>query len=255
MADGGATEVLANLTIPMIGLIALVLSLVRFWLLNPLSLKTPSKGVQGFAELCESMLVAVVLVFMLIRPFFFQAFFIPSSSMENTLLGHNAGQDGYTDTVKDHIFVNKLVFRYSNPQHKDIIVFRAPKEADAESPMRGLPQQENILIKRVIGVPGDTILVKDVEGVKNGERDVHKVVIRNKQQLEEPYIREAMESYVGGQFGVEQPIKLGADEYFVMGDNRNHSNDSRFWGVVKRDRIMGRASMIFMPINRFGWIR
>jgi signal peptidase I len=253
-AEGGATEVLANLSVSMIGLIALVLTLLRFALLHPVT-KNPKSPARGFAEVAESLLIALVLVFLLIRPFFLQAFFIPSESMETTLLGHTAEPGKYTDTVNDHIFVNKLIFRYSNPQFKDIIVFRAPKEADAESLRRELPPQENILIKRVIGVPGDTILVKDVVAAKEGERQIQKAVFRNGSRLEEPYIKEPMESSGGGRYGVEQAIKLNEDEYFVMGDNRNNSNDSRFWGIVKRNRVIGKASLIFMPFNRMGLIR
>ncbi len=257
VSEGGATELLANLSIPMIGFIALILSIVRLGLLNPLSKKRPAGMARGIAEVCESLLVALVLVFLLIRPFLIQAFFIPSESMETTLLGHTAGQGGHTDTVNDHIFVNKMVFRYSDPQFKDIIVFRAPKEADGESLMRGLPQVENVLIKRVIGVPGDTLEVKDEEVTKEGQKEMQKVVVRNGVKLVEPYIKEAMESpgSSGAHFAVDQPLKLGSDEYFVMGDNRNNSNDSRFWGVVKRNRIMGKASFVFMPFNRMGKIR
>ena len=254
--EGGATELLANLSIPMIGIIALVLSIVRFGLLNPMSPKRPNGMARGIAEVCESLLVALVLVFLLIRPFFIQAFFIPSASMENTLLGHTASE-GYKETVNDHIFVNKMLFRISDPQFRDIIVFRAPKEADRDSFMRGLPQVENVLIKRVIGVPGDTIEVKDVEETKDGQKELHKAVFRNGQKLEEPYIKEPMD--VSGNsdahFAIEQPLKLGSDEYFVMGDNRNNSNDSRYWGTVKRNRIMGKASFIFMPFNRMGKIK
>lgn len=257
VSEGGATELLANLSIPMIGFIALILSLVRFGLLNPFSAKRATGMARGIAEVCESLLVALVLVFLLIRPFFIQAFFIPSASMESTLLGHTAGQDGHTDTVNDHIFVNKMIFRLSDPQFRDIIVFRAPKEADRESLMKGLPQVENVLIKRVIGVPGDTIEVKDVEVTKDGVKETQKAVFRNGQRLDEPYIKEPMESAtsVDAHFAIEQPLKLGADEYFVMGDNRNNSNDSRYWGVVKRNRIMGKASFIFMPFNRMGKIK
>ncbi len=256
IAEAPPTEFLANLSVGMIGFIALVLSLVRFALLNPTSNRPPANLARGIAEFCESILVALVLVFLLIRPFLLQAFFIPSQSMENTLLGHSAGVDGYTDTVNDHIFVNKLVFRYSAPQHKDIIVFRAPKDADGESRQRGLPQVENVLIKRVIGVPGDTIQVKEVEVKEGGEKKTIKAVFRNGERLIEPYTKEPMDGYPGAPpFAGITPLKLAPDQYFVMGDNRNNSNDSRFWGVVTRDRVIGKASFIFMPFNRMGLIR
>src|SRR5205823_9466268 len=126
------------------------------------------------------------------------------------------------DTVHDHIFVNKLVYRYSDPKFGDIIVFKAPKSADAESAFKGLPQQENVLIKRLIGLPGDTIEVK--EGA----------VYRDGQKLNEPYIKEAMSPVPlpGAKYGVDGAIHLNSHQLFVMGDNRNDSNDSRYWGPL-----------------------
>ncbi len=246
------TEVLANLSIGTIGLIVLILSVMRFGLLKPTAPSKLNGMMRGAAEVCESILVAFALVFMLIRPFLFQAYYIPSPSMETTLLGHNAGENGYTDSASDHIFANKLIYRYSDPEYKDIVVFRAPKEADKESISLGKPPKENNLIKRVIGKPGDTIQVKDVETVINGEHTLQAKVFRNGKALDEPYIREPMTAFQHTDFATEAPLKLGANEYFMMGDNRNMSSDSRYWGVVTRDRIIAKASIIFMPFQRFG---
>ena len=256
--EAPATEMLANLSIGTIGLIVLILSVLRFGLLKPAAAK--SNGVmRGMAEICESILVAFALVFMLIRPFVFQAYYIPSPSMETTLLGHNAGErngkgdDGkYEDSASDHIFANKLVYRYSDPHYGDIAVFRAPKDADQESKMMGLPQKENNLIKRVIGLPGDTIEVKNVEVVQKGERIITAAEFRNGKRLNEPYLRDPMAPFEHTDFATDAPLKLGEREYFMMGDNRNMSSDSRYWGIVTRDRIIGKAALIFMPFNRFG---
>lgn len=244
--DTGATEFLANLSVGTIAAIALALTILRLVLLRPTAPALPGRPpeipayARSIAEILESLIIAGVLVFLIIRPFFVQAFYIPSESMEPTLLGHTEGSNGHNDTVHDHIFVNKLIFRYSDPQFRDIIVFRAPKEADAESLSLGRPQQENVLIKRLIGLPGDTI------EVKNG------AVYRNGQKLDEPYIKEKMDDPQPPKacYGVEKPLKLGPDELFVMGDNRNDSNDSRFWGPLKRDRVIGKANLIFWPVNR-----
>src|ERR1051325_5204807 len=130
--DQAVTEVLANLSIGYIVMAAFVLTLIRMVLV-------PSKSpfAKSVAELVESLIIAGVLVFMIIRPFFLQAFFIPSESMEPTLMGHMEGVSStgtnYPDSVHDHIFVNKLVYRYSDPKPRDIIVFRAPKQADMET--------------------------------------------------------------------------------------------------------------------------
>src|SRR5258706_6345410 len=124
----GATEWLANLSIGYVVLAAFFLTVVRL-------MRVPNRApfARSVAELVESLIIAGVLVFMIIRPFFLQAFFIPSESMEPTLMGHVQGHSStnqdYSDTVHDHIFVNKLVYRYSDPHPRDIIVFRAPKEA------------------------------------------------------------------------------------------------------------------------------
>ena len=162
------------------------------------------------------------------------------------MMPETARTTAHEDTVHDHIFVNKLVYRYSNPQHSDIVVFRAPKEADMESKMNGRPQIENVLIKRCIGIPGDTIEVKDG------------AVYRNGQKLPDTYIKEPMDVDQPQQaiFGVDKPgeephpLVLGPTQYFMMGDNRNDSNDSRYWGPLERDRVIGKANLVFFPINR-----
>jgi signal peptidase I len=235
MQSQGASELIANLSIGYIVLAALALTLIRLFLV-------PSRkpALRSFAELTESLILAGILVFLVIRPFLLQAFFIPTESMESTLMGHDKGlsstSDVYADTVHDHIFVNKLLYRVRDPQRGEIIVFRAPKEADAE----GGHKNENILIKRLIGTPGDTVEIRD-----------GKVWLNGKPQ-DEPYIRDPMEKIQRSdvKFGGDEPYKLKPNEYFVMGDNRNHSWDSRFWGPVTRDRIMGKAAFIFWPVGR-----
>ena len=237
----GAGEILANLSIGYILLAAFVLTAIRLVLV-------PSRApvARSVAELAESLILAGVLVFLVIRPFLLQAFFIPTESMEPTLEGHDVGFNPrtaatYPDTVHDHIFVNKLIYRLRNPARGEISVFKAPKEADAE----GGHQHENILIKRVIGIPSDRILIQDGK------------VRRNGQWLNEPYIREPMQTIQSpdAQYGVGEELTLKPGQYFVMGDNRNYSNDSRFWGVVTRDRIIGKATFIFWPLSRIRLIR
>lgn len=235
----GATEWLANLSTGTIVLAAIALTIVRFALV-PLK----HAVARSVAELCESLTLAGVLVFLVIRPFLMQAFFIPSPSMEPTLMGHSADGENYRDSIHDHLFVNKLSYRIGRPEHGDIIVFRAPKDADWEHNR----SFENVLIKRLIGLPGDTIEVKPDDG---GQLRVW----RNARPLTEGYIAEPMVRVDGHVASEGSPRVLGPNEYFVMGDNRNKSNDSRFWGIVTRDRIIGKASFIFWPVNRLGLIR
>ncbi len=254
----GAGEILANLSVGHIVLAALVLTVFRLLLI-------PQRAsfARSAAELIESLLVAGVLVFLVIRPFLLQAFYIPSESMEPTLMGHEAGYNLQTDesppsSIHDKLFVNKLGYHLGEPRRGDIVVFRAPKEADIMAETEHRTPVENVLIKRLIGVPNDTIEVKtDDKGVmrvfRNGTALDEPVCIPT--AANEPCIKEPLQNPQpdAARFGIREPfkpLKLGADELFVMGDNRNHSNDSRFWGVLKRDRVIGKAIFIFWPLGR-----
>jgi signal peptidase I len=174
-----------------------------------------------------------------------QVFIIPSEAMEPTLMGHDAGLNpatgqAHTDTIHDRILVNKLIYGSRLPARGDIIVFRAPARADRADTQNNRPAQEMILVKRVIGVPGDTIEVK--EGA----------VYRNGQKLDEPYIKEPMMKFETGlsEYGVGQPLTIAPGQLYVLGDNRNDSNDSRYWGTLDRDRVIGKATAIIWPPER-----
>lgn len=248
-AGGGVTDMLAGLSIGSVVLGALLLTLIRI----PLTM-SKHPFARSIADFVESIVAAGIFVFLLIRPFLAQAFYIPTPSMEPTLLGHQEGMlsmDGiYTDTVHDHFFANKLIYRLRDPQHGDIVVFNAPKAADRE----GGFQHERALIKRVIGTPGDTIYIHDGEVYRNGKALNEPVCGPGAptpciaQKVSNPQPGEAI-------YGVTEPLKLGKDQYFMMGDNRNNSSDSRYWGIVTRNRIVGRADLLFWPLSRAGRIR
>ncbi len=237
----GITEYLANLSVATIVMVAAALTILRL-ILAPIR----NGAARFFAELAESLVIASVLVFMIIRPFFVQAFYIPTESMEPTLCGHDRGMSRtgvvYSDTCHDHIFVNKLVYRLGDPHRGDIIVFRAEKKADVEG------RAENVLIKRLVGVPGDTLEVK-----RDSSNEL-KLYVNGKPQ-KEPYILEAMEDRLPATYATTGPLTLGRGQYFVMGDNRNNSNDSRYWGTVPRNRVIGKAIAVFWPLNRIRLIR
>ena len=168
------------------------------------------------AEISESALIAIALVFLIIRPFVIQAFYIPTGSMRPTLL------------EQDHILVNKFIYRFHEPRRGDIIVFKSP-------PGASLDGREADFIKRLMGVPGDTIEVKDGAVYRNGER------------LNEPYILQTPDYEM-------PPVKVPPARLFVMGDNRRNSNDSHEWGTLDRKRVIGEAMFRFWPFSRFGLV-
>ncbi len=120
----------------------------------------------------------------------------------------------------EYVLVNKLAYLFSGPARGDVIVFHYPLN----------PQED--FIKRVIGLPGDTVKVTPTQIIINGVA------------LKEPYISEALNA-------TPHEFKLGADEYFVMGDNRPFSSDSRTWGPVPKDYIIGKATVVFWPLSEW----
>lgn len=172
---------------------------------------------KSMAEVVESAMIAIALVFLLIRPFVVQAFFIPSPSMSPTLM------EG------DHILVNKLIYRFREPKAGEIIVFRAPPEASNDG-------VEKDFIKRLVAVPGDVIEVRDGQ------------LYRNDVPASEPYLAEKMGYSL-------KPTRIAEGRLYVLGDNRNDSRDSHWWGQLERKRVIGKAMFRFWPPRRFGSIR
>ncbi|MCX8021643.1 MAG: signal peptidase I [Syntrophorhabdaceae bacterium] len=178
-------------------------------------------------EYVESFIIAA-LIALFVRSFFVQAFKIPSSSMEPTLL------------VGDHLLVNRLsyvvkvpfvdsiIFTIDTPKKDDVIVFRYPQDPDKD------------FIKRVIATEGDTIEIKD------------KVIYVNGKKIEDRWGYYSDYSIIPGDvqprdnFG---PYKVPKDSYFVMGDNRDRSLDSRYWGVVKKEHLVGKAFILYFSWN------
>jgi len=171
-------------------------------------------------EYVEALAVALVLA-LFIRTFVVQAFKIPSESMVNTLLvGDHLLVSKFAYGIKLP-FVDKPVIDTGNPDRGDVIVFEYPKNRELD------------YIKRIIGLPGDVIELKN------------NVVYRNGQALDEPYKRLDAGPLGGGTKASYGPITVPADQYFVMGDNRDHSEDSRYWGFVPREFIRGKAWVIY----------
>ena len=182
-----------------------------------------TKKKSGLRENIEAILVAIVLA-LFIRTFIIQAFKIPSGSMKQTL------------QIGDHILVNKFIYGIKmpflmttivpikNPERGDIVVFKFPEDPDKD------------FIKRVIGIAGDV-----VEG-----RDKH--VYINHKRLNHDYGIHTDSNIVSG--GVQPrdnfgPVVVPENSLFVMGDNRDHSYDSRFWGFVDLQALRGKALIVY----------
>ena len=180
-------------------------------------------------EYFESIVIAVILA-LFIRTFVVQAFKIPTGSMEETLL------------IGDHLLVNKFVFGPTETglerallpigtiKRRDVLVFKYPEEPDRD------------FIKRVIGLPGETVELRDKKVYVNGTA------------LDEPYVHflEApsapSELHEVTSFDVRKnygPVTVPADHYFMMGDNRDNSQDSRYWGFLPRENIKGKSLVIY----------
>ncbi|SKB14419.1 putative signal peptidase I-1 [Planktothrix sp. PCC 11201] len=153
---------------------------------------------------------------LLIRTFVAEPRFIPSDSMFPTL------------EINDRLVIEKVSYYLDSPQFGDIIVFAPPPQLQEIG-----YAADQAFIKRIIGQPGQTI------EVKNG-----RVYIDNQPQFER-YIAEEPHYQL-------PPVKVPENSYFVMGDNRNDSNDSHVWGFLPKENIIGRAVFRFWPIERFG---
>lgn len=126
---------------------------------------------------------------------------------------------------QERIFVNKFIYRVKPIQRGDVIVFWYPMDTHRS------------FIKRVIGLPGETVQIRD-----------GKVYVND---------RELRENYVPRQFEALEstpPVPVTPEHYYVLGDHRNSSNDSRFWGLVPRENIYGKAVLRYWPPEKFGWI-
>ncbi|MBP8645772.1 MAG: signal peptidase I [Syntrophobacteraceae bacterium] len=204
----------------------------RKYTLSILSEKEAEKSISrsNLREYAEAIIIAILLA-LIIRAFIVQAFKIPSGSMKPTLL------------IGDHILVNKFVYgikvpfwnkellHFSDPKRQDIIVFRYPVDPSKD------------FIKRVIGLPGDTVCIRD------------KIVFVNDQRLQEPYAvfndSKIMPAGLSPRDNMG-PIIVPPNSLFVMGDNRDESYDSRFWKFVDVKELKGKAFIIYWSWNRDG---
>jgi signal peptidase I len=155
----------------------------------------------------------------LVRGFAFQTFYIPSESMVPRL------------ETDDRVLVNKITYDIRDPQRGDVVVFRTPPGAQ----IKGMDD----LVKRIVGLPGETIQGRDGHIYINGKR------------LAEPYLDASVQSKTFG------PVHVPANSYFMLGDNRQFSNDSTVWGPANRNLFVGPVFVTIWPLDRIdvpGWV-
>jgi signal peptidase I len=172
---------------------------------------------------------AVLIVFAL-KAWIVNPYRIPSSSMEPTL--HCARPaPGCEARFSDRVLANRFIYRFRNPKRGEIIVFKTPPEAQARCGAGGT------FVKRLIGLPGDVVSERDGYVYINGRR------------LDEPYLKPDRRDH-------EPPRswpRIPADHYFFMGDNRAQSCDSRVWGSVPRENLIGEVFFVYWPPTRLGF--
>ena len=175
-------------------------------------------------------IVGAVAIVLLVKAYVINPYRIPSSSMEPTL--HCAQPaSGCEARFSDRVLANRFIYHLRDPQRGEIVVFETPESAQIKCGAGGT------FVKRLIGMPGETIEVR----LERGEG----YVLVNGRKLDEPYIDPIRRS--GEEFG---PVKVPESSYFMMGDNRSQSCDSREWGSVPRGNLIGKVFATYWPPNR-----
>lgn len=192
-------------------------------------------------------IVIALLINVLVKGFLIRTYTVDSSSMQQTLM------------VKDRVITEVISYYFTEPEHGDVVVFVYPETDVAtgkqqlrmNSPLYirevfssllalSLPEDREVeYVKRVIGVPGDEVDIRDNQVFVNGEA------------VDEPYVDETIFTNTSGAI-LEFPYKVPENQYFVLGDNRENSFDSRYWGTVPRENIIGKAVLVFYPLDHFG---
>lgn len=176
--------------------------------------KNKKKEKPFWVEVIEIVVIAAVLAITL-RTFVVESFWVPSGSMLPTI------------QLNDRVWVTKFSYKIGEPERGDVVVFHPPSAAHAD-------EKEKYYIKRLIGLPGETVEFKDNHLYINGEL------------IEEDYLENDVYTE---DFG---PFTVGEDSYFFCGDNRTGSYDSRAWGDVERKDLVGHAQCIYWPFSRIG---
>ena len=169
--------------------------------------------------------LVAVLVAVLLRAFVVQTFYIPSGSMEPTL------------QIGDRILVNKLSYHLHGVDRGDIVVFSRPSAENCGGP------EVNDLVKRVIGLPGDVLSLSSNHDVDVDGKRLNEAWLPSSEQ------GNTFPGPAGNRFNLARPYRVPANDYFVMGDNRTDSCDSRYWGPITKSLIVGKVDIRVWPIS------
>lgn len=190
--------------------------------------KQPPSTLRSIVE-WTVVLGGALVVALVIRTFLFATFWIPSASMEPTLMGHPGRND--------RVIVNKLSYRVHDVNRGDIVVFSKPT---TEAPIEENGSEVKDLIKRVVGLENETISFRDGRVLVDGK------------VLPEPYLEDDAETAPCGEAPEDLTIEIPDNSVLVMGDNRKNSKDGRCFGPIKESSIVGRAFVRIWPITEFG---
>lgn len=177
---------------------------------------TVEKKEHPLAEIVRFSIVAILIVIP-IRMFIAQPFIVSGASMDNTF--HSG----------EYLIVDQVSYHFQDPSRGDVVIFRYPRDPS------------KFFIKRIIGLPGDTITIENATVTITNEAHPDGFV------LDEPYIKSMAPA-------PKLTETLGEREYFVMGDNRDQSSDSRAWGVLQEERIVGRALIRLFPPDELDYL-
>jgi signal peptidase I len=178
-------------------------------------------------------IVGAVAIVLAIKAWVINPYRIPSSSMEATL--HCARPaPGCESRFSDRVLANRFIYHFRDPERGDVVVFETPKAAKAKCGAGGT------FVKRIIGLPGETVQIR----LRRGKA----FVFIDGSRLEEPYIESDRRD-----IGPEEKWKVPAGSYFVLGDNRSQSCDSRVWGSVPEENLIGKVFMTYWPPQRISF--
>ena len=175
-------------------------------------------------------IVGAIAIVLAIKAWVVNPYRIPSSSMEPTL--HCARPAaGCESRFSDRVLANRFIYRFTDPARGDIVVFETPPRAQAECGAGGT------FVKRIVGLPGETVQIR----VRRGAA----FVFVDGEPLQEPYIEQDRRD-----IGPNEQCKVPPGHYFMLGDNRSQSCDSRIWGSVPEENLIGKVFMTYWPPNR-----